>query len=241
MTVRLKDVPATLHRRIRGDIESRILSGTWPPGHRVPPEHELMAEYDCSRMTVNKALTELAQADLIERRKRAGTFVKRPQVMSAVLDIADIRAEITGLGRSYGYTLLSRRKRKATRSDCARLDVKATGDVVALTCLHSADGIAFAHEDRIIDLGAVPEAATAAFETEPPGTWLLGHVPWSEAEHRISAVAADDETAALLDIEVGSACLVIERRTWRAGTTLTAVRLTYPGAQHQLVARFGGR
>lgn len=241
MSADVKDPPTTLYRRIRSDIEGRILSGAWPPGHRVPPEHELMMEYDCSRMTVSKALSELAQADLIERRKRAGTFVKRPQVMSAVLDIADIRAEIGGLGRRYGYALLMRRKRKATRADCARLGVRATGVVLSLESLHSADGIPFAHENRLIDLGAVPEAETADFTADPPGTWLLDHVPWSEAEHRIGAVAADADIAAALDIDDGSACLVIERRTWRAGRTLTSVRLTYPGDQHQLVARFGGR
>ncbi len=45
-----------LHRRIRSDIAERILSGEWPPGFRIPFEHELMADYDCSRMTVSKAL-----------------------------------------------------------------------------------------------------------------------------------------------------------------------------------------
>ena len=46
----------TLHDRIRGDIEARILSGEWPPGFRIPPETELTAQYACSRMTVNKAV-----------------------------------------------------------------------------------------------------------------------------------------------------------------------------------------
>ena len=53
-----------------------------------------MARYGCSRMTVSKALSELAQADLIERRRKASTFVRRPTFLSAVLKIADIRAEI---------------------------------------------------------------------------------------------------------------------------------------------------
>ena len=70
----------TLYKQIRLDIERRILTGEWPPGHRIPFEHELMARYGCSRMTVSKALSELAQADLIERRRRAGTFVRRPQI-----------------------------------------------------------------------------------------------------------------------------------------------------------------
>ncbi|MCC8936528.1 histidine utilization repressor [Bradyrhizobium sp. Arg68] len=231
---------ATLYKRIRLDIETRILTGEWPPGHRIPFEHQLMARYRCSRMTVNKALSELAQADLIERRRRAGSFVRRPQHLSAVLKISDIRAEITALGRSYGYQLLHCRRRVATAADRARLGVTKAGKVVAIACRHSADNVPFAVEDRLIDLSTVPEAATADFAKEPPGSWLLHHVPWTEAEHTISAVVADDDTAKALDIAVGAPCLVIDRYTWRSARTLTAVRLHYPGDTHRLVARFTG-
>jgi GntR family histidine utilization transcriptional repressor len=81
--LRTTDKP-TLYKQIRLDIERRILTGEWAPGHRIPFEHELMARYGCSRMTVSKALSELAQADLIERRRRAGTFVCRPKFLSAL-------------------------------------------------------------------------------------------------------------------------------------------------------------
>lgn len=180
-------------------------------------------------MTVNKALSELAQADLIERRRRAGSFVRRPQHLSAVLKIADIRAEITALGRGYGYELIGRKLRAATAADRERLGVKKAGKVVAITCRHSADKVPFAVEDRLIDLSSVPDAATADFSREPPGSWLLHHVPWTEAEHTISAIVADDRTAAALDIAVGAPCLVIDRYTWRSARTITAVRLLYPG------------
>ena len=30
------NAPRSLYRRILGDIEARILSGQWPPGHRIP-------------------------------------------------------------------------------------------------------------------------------------------------------------------------------------------------------------
>jgi GntR family histidine utilization transcriptional repressor len=230
----------TLYKQIRLDIERRILTGEWPPGHRIPFEHELMARYHCSRMTVSKALSELAQADLIERRRRAGTFVRRPKFLSAVLTIPDIRAEISALGRNYGYELIRCARRTANAADRARLGARKTGKVVAISCRHSADGVPFAIEDRLIDLDAVPEAASADFAVEPPGTWLLDHVPWTEAEHSISAIAADAQIAAALDVTPGGPCLVIERHTWRSARTLTAVRLVYPGESHKLVARFKG-
>lgn len=230
----------TLYKQIRLDIERRILTGEWPPGHRIPFEHEIMAQYGCARMTVNKALSELAQADLIERRRRAGTFVRRPQFLSAVLKITDIQAEIFALGRAYHYELIKRARRAATSDDRTRLGTRTTRKVVAVTCRHIADGVPFAFEDRLIDLGAVPEAADANFAVEPPGTWLLRHVPWTEAENAISAIVADARISAALGIASGAACLVIDRHTWRAAQPLTAVRLTYPGESHRLIARFNG-
>ena len=42
---------------------------------------------------------------------------------------------------------------------------------------------------------AVPDAAKQDFSIVPPSTWLVDHVPWTEAEHRISAGNADKALA----------------------------------------------
>lgn len=238
MTLQDESKDPSLTKRIRSDIAERIVSGAWPPGHRIPFEHELMAEYGCSRMTVNKALTPLAESGLIVRRRRAGTFVSRPKIHSVVLDIPDIQAEVTGRGEPYGYELLSRKVRPANKRDSEELDLGASGDIVALRCLHRASGRAFALEERLISLTAAPEAAAIDFATTPPGTWLLGSIPWTEAEHRISAVNVTRTTAAVLGIDPAAACLSLERRTWRGEERITYVRLTFPGEAYDLVARF---
>lgn len=230
--------PASLNETIRSDIAGRILSGEWPPGHRIPIEHELMAAYGCSRMTVNKVLSALAAEGLVERRRRAGTFVSRQRSQSAVLDIPDIRAEVKALGQPWHMDVLDHRVRRATAADRARLGEGSGSRVLALLCRHRAGLRAHALEDRLIDLDAVPDAADVAFADVPPGAWLLSHVPWSQAEHRISAVAADARTADLLGIAAGAACLTVERRTWRSGRPVTSVRMIYPGEGYTLVARF---
>jgi GntR family transcriptional regulator, histidine utilization repressor len=227
-----------LYQRIRSDIEGRIMSGEWPPGYRVPFEHELMDTYSCSRMTVNKVLSGLAFAGLVERRRRAGSFVSRPKVHSAVLQIPDLKAEVENRGERYGYTLLERHKRGATRQDKARLEVDLRAPVLALRCRHDAAKRPFALEDRLLNLSAVPEALQQDFSVVPPSAWLVDHVPWTEAEHRISACNADKSVAAELGIDAGAACLVIERRTWRNREPITAVRLTHPGPLYDLIARF---
>lgn len=228
----------SLHQTILQEIEGRILSGEWPPGTRIPFEHELTVTYGCSRMTVNKALGELAQRGLIERRRKSGSFVAQPVAQSALLDIRDIRDEVLSLGQDYDYRLLQRSQRPATHADAALIGLPAAENVLSITALHGAGGRPFCLEERLINLSAVPEAADEPFSTLAPGPFLLKQVPWSSAEHRIRAVAASAAAARHLDLAPGTACLVVERRTATGDMPVTFVRLTYPGSLHALVAQF---
>ncbi|RUW50474.1 histidine utilization repressor [Mesorhizobium sp. M1A.F.Ca.ET.072.01.1.1] len=228
----------SLHQRILSDIREKILSGAWAPGHRIPFEHELTAQYDCSRMTVNKALSQLAKAGLIERRRRSGSFVRQPQSQAAVLELHDIRIEVEALGLPYRYERLERMKRRGNAEDRSLLGLSAMGPVLWLEGLHFAGERPFALEQRLINLSAVGEASEEEFLDIAPGPWLIGRVPWSEAEHRIRAMAADETIADTLDIDPGAPCLVVERRTWSAEHPVTHVRFIYPAESHTLVARF---
>jgi len=232
------DQGAPLHRRILNDIRAKILSGEWPPGHRIPFEHELTIQYGCSRMTVNKAMSELARTGLIERRRRSGSFVRQPRGEAAILEIHDVRSEVEALGLPYRYELDARTERSATEADAETFSPEPSTMVLELRCRHFAADRPFCTEQRLISLDAVPAALDEGFAVSAPGPWLLDRVPWSAAEHRISAAAADSAMAEALDIEDGAPCLVVERRTWSADRAVTVARFTYPAASHSLVARF---
>jgi GntR family transcriptional regulator, histidine utilization repressor len=231
-------VAVSLHQSILSDIEQRILSGQWPPGHRIPAEYELADEYGCSRMTVNKVLTQLVSAGMIQRRRKAGSFVIRPPSQSVVLEIHDIRAEVAKIGQPYSYKILERKQRKSSRADAASLELERPVALLDLATLHFAGSIPFCLEQRLINLDAVPGAANEEFVDKSPGAWLVHHVPWTSAEHRIRAASASAELAPVLKVKQGTACLVIERRTWIGGKPVTFVHLTYPGEAHELVATF---
>lgn len=227
-----------IYQRIIDDIRGKIVSGEWPPGHRIPFEHELSAEYGCSRMTANKAMSELAKSGLVERRRRSGSFVRRPRSQAAILEIHDIRTEVADLGLDYRYELVTRRRRSATPADEEQFGMPAGTPMLYLACRHFAGERPFCLEERAISLKAVPEAAGGPFEEVAPGPWLLSRIPWSAAEHTIRAVAADERVATGLAISRGDACLVVQRRTWSADRPVTGVCLTYAGQTHSLVARF---
>lgn len=226
-----------IHDRIRQEIEERIMSGAWEAGHRLPPEHALMAEYGCSRMTVHKAIDGLVDRGLIERRKRAGSFVAAPKVHRAALEIPDVASEVAAQGKDYRLGLISRIEREADQRDRELLEISG-GPVLALHCLHRADGKPFALEERLISLAAVPAARDADFAQQSPGAWLLAHVPWTDARHRISAIAATRTIADRLAVPQGSPCLSVERWTWRNDARITYARQVYPGDRHALVASF---
>jgi GntR family histidine utilization transcriptional repressor len=232
----------TLEERIRADVEGRIRSGEWRPGDRIPFEHEFVAQYGCARATVGKALTSLARAGLIERRRKAGSFVAMPHVQSAALDIPDIGAVIQSRGEAYRFVLSRRAIRSVDAVDQDQQRLGAKGKLLWLKGTHFAGDTPFAAEDRAISLATVPEAEAVAFDHLAPGSWLLGHVPWTHARHRIGAISAGAGWSARLQVPASEACLVVERWTWKAvaggEAPVTFARQVFPGRLHDLIADF---
>jgi len=216
----------SIEAHIRGVIEDRIMAGLWHPGDRVPAEHELMVEFGCSRMTVNRALSALAEAGFVERRRRAGTIVARPKRQMAAIAIPDIEAGVAASGAPYRLATLAATTISGREvPPGSRLTGAAA--VLAITCRHWGRGV-FALEERWINLDAVPQASSVDFACVAPGRWLIEHVPWTEGDYRIAAIAAG-ERAALLETTPDEPCLSFERWTSRGGAMLTYVRQVFPG------------
>lgn len=213
----------TLDARIRAELEGRIRSGEWPPGTRIPFEHELVARFDCSRATVNKAVTALVAGGLIERRKRAGSFVAQPRLHGAMLEIPDIQQVLQVRGERYRFELDRR---------------QVAGGKLILEGVHVGGERPFAHEAREISLEQVPQADSVNFSSQAPGSWLLRHVAWFEAQQRVSAVAAPRSISRRLALAPSTACLQLERTTWNGAALVTTVVQTFPGDRYDLTGRF---
>ncbi|EQD52265.1 histidine utilization repressor, partial [mine drainage metagenome] len=167
------------YREIYESLRQKIVLGQWPPGHRLPSEHELARSFGCARMTIGKALGALADQRLVTRRRRAGTVVNAPRPQESVLEIHDIEAELLAAGVSYAYQSLERRVRRANAADAAALGVPPGTPVLALTGLHRAGGRPHALEERLINLQAVPEARAERFATSRRAVGCCGAFPWT--------------------------------------------------------------
>jgi GntR family histidine utilization transcriptional repressor len=224
--------------QIRRALAQPILSGAWPPGARIPNELDLTAHFQTSRMTVNKAIQSLAAEGLLQRRRKVGTVVAERAQDRPVFEIWNTADLVARAGAAYGYRLLERQVVKDDPAKRTLLNVSRTTRLLWLRCVHLADGLPFQLEERLVNVDAAPNITGHPLDTVAPGPWLLAHVPWTEAEHTISACEAGEAEAAALGLKLGAACLVVERRTWNGDVPVTLARLWHPGGQHRLTGRF---
>jgi GntR family histidine utilization transcriptional repressor len=225
-----------LHQRILSDMAERIIAGDWAPGHRIPSAEALKAQYKCSHETISKALAHLARSAMIKRRRKVGTFVLEPELHSAALEIGDVQREVLALDMPYSFKLVSIHKRRSAASR-ALLQLADAGPALETVSCHFAGDQPFCLEECVINLDAVPEAAAETFTELSPGAWLAARIPWTAAEHRITAAEAKQPAATALGVQPNKVCLVVERRTWSTGRIAAVVRGTYPGHMHRLTAR----
>ena len=68
-----------LYQKIVTDILAQIQAGDLKPGDQVPTELEISKQYNVSRITSKRALTELENKQLIERIQGRGSFVAEQQ------------------------------------------------------------------------------------------------------------------------------------------------------------------
>lgn len=214
-------------RDVRAEILRRITIGPWGPGTLLPGEVDLAEEFGCSRTTINRAMREISDLGLVDRRRKAGTRVRTAPLRAARFEMPVVRAEIERTGASYRYALLQRNVEPVPGWLRARMKLTAADKVLHVVCVHHASGEAFQLEDRWINLAALPQAEDEDFARSGPNEWLIATVPFSEVEVSFAAVRADALVAAHLDHQPGDPVFVVERATWWQGEAITFVRMSY--------------
>lgn len=95
-------------RRVYLLLRDRIACGAISAGTRLPGEPDLAAEHGVARVTVRRALDQLAQDGLVERRPGVGTFVCEGIALPAtIVDFSDVFSHLREMGRRTEVRLLS--------------------------------------------------------------------------------------------------------------------------------------
>jgi GntR family transcriptional regulator, histidine utilization repressor len=221
---------------IRAEVLRRIRARDWPPGALIPGEEALAEEFGVARATVNRALTALAEAGVIERKKRAGTRVAELPVRRARLEIPVIRLDVLGRGLAYDFKLLADRLAPAPVPVTARLGLPEGQPMRYLETLHLAGGRPFVLETRWVNPAVLP-SPLPDFAAVSVNEWLVTHVSLVSGDIAFMAEPASPREAEVMGVAAGTPLLVAERTTQGMGGPVTMVRLAHaPG--HRVMMTF---
>ena len=230
----MTEAQTTSWHDIRLELLRRINEREWPPGSPVPTEIDLAAEFGCARATVNRAMRELADAGLVDRKRRAGTRVALHPISRVVIDIPLIRLEVEQRNARWRYGFISQEVRPAPVLVASRLGLKREAPMLHVTSVHFADNRPFLHEDRWINPAGAPGVERVDFSSVSANEWLIQNAPYTSGDISFSAANADQTVADALGLAPGAAVFVVDRITWDRDAPITAVRLCYaPGYQLQ--------
>lgn len=234
----LSSRPEPQYLKVKNHLRERIASGHWVAGDLLPSEAELVVQFEVSRMTVNRALRELTQEGLVERLQGVGTFVAQLHRISSTLTVHDVHDEIIKRGHRHEAQVHLLEQVRATAAQAQEFGLKMGAKLFHSVIVHLEDGLPIQCEDRWVNPACAPDYLTLDFSLSTPTNYLLEVAPLSEARYSIEALLPTAEEAKLLRLSKDQPCLVVKRRTFSRGQTVTVVRLTHPGSLYILEGSF---
>jgi GntR family transcriptional regulator, histidine utilization repressor len=238
MTFTLDTEVGPKYQKLKSFIIKQIEEGDWLPAHQLPSEHELVRDLNFSRMTVNRALRELAAEGYLQRVPGVGTFVADLQSSGHFLEIHNIADEVKERRHEYSSNVILNNRSKLNVENANRLQVSHGSDAFHSTIVHMENHIPIQVEDRYVNPAVVPEYGLVDFKHTTPAEYLLKAAPLQEVEHTIQARMPTSRIKKLLHLKENEPCLLLLRRTWSQGKVASIATLYHPGNRYELSDHF---
>lgn len=204
---------APLYQQIYELLRDHILSGALPASARLPAEQELTQRLGVSRITVKRALNELAMAGYVRRQRGLGTVVTynaaEPVVKGSFENLID---GLKRMGLGTEVQLLDCSVGPASPAVAETLQLPAGAPVQRIVRLRHLEDEPFSYL-----VTYVPDDVAEGYSEEELASESLiallekaGHRPCA-AEQTITAAPAEPAVAAMLKIAPGSPLLRIHR------------------------------
>lgn len=226
------------YEQVKSFIKGHISSGEWRPGDPVPSESALAQQFGVARMTVNRALRELAAEGLVDRVQGSGTRVAELHRISSRLTIRDIHDEVAERGHVHTTRVVLVAQDKASTELAQSLGLKPGDKVFHTILIHLENGIPIQYEDRYVNPAAAPGYLDVDFTSTTPTHHLLECAPLTEASYSIEACLPTAQEAWQLGIKRTEPCLAMMRRTVSGAHVASVARLVYPGTRYSFAGQF---
>lgn len=202
-----------LYHQLKEIIEHAIDSGKWKPEDKILSENEFKKIYDISRNTIQKAVDELVQEGVLERRQGRGTFVSKPKINQPLTGFYSFSKVISSQGMVSKDIILEIKTEHANYNLAKKLQIENDDEVISLKRLRTANG-----EPIILETSYLPKRLVSDLTKEDLDMYSLYEL--LEKKHDIFVVKAKEtfkpvlvrpDENELLQVEVGSPGLLLDR------------------------------
>lgn len=231
--------PATpAYQQVKSHVLAQIHAGVWKEGDAIPGEEALARSFGVSRMTVNRALRELSDEQIVERRQGSGTYVAQQKYQSTLVEIRNIADEIAARGHAHRSELHRLERVKASDALAQRLGVSAGSVVFHSVVVHFENGLPIQVEDRHVNPAVAPDYLAQDFATQTPNAYLMRVAPLQGVSFVIEAVVPPAAVAEMLAMPAGEPCLVLHRQTRSQGQVASVASLWHPASRYRFAGAF---
>ena len=147
------------YKIIETDIINAIQDGEFKTGEKLPGEVELCEKYNVSRVTVRKAILNLASAGKVYRRAGDGTYVSEKPYVNTTGQARSFSEDMIQNGKKPGSVLLNFKISKAKKNEfiAEKLRLKENESFYEIERLRTGDGIPIAISYSYIPFKMMPD------------------------------------------------------------------------------------
>lgn len=226
------------YARIKAALKTALARGDYAPGAQLPSESALVAEFGVSRMTVGRALNELAAEGLIERVQGVGSFASALDRVSSTLTLRDLHEEIAARGHAHTAEVKLLRAEAAKPALAEAFGVAPGRELFHSVILHLEAGRPLQLEDRWVNPDEAPDYLAQDFTEVTPTHYLFSATVLWRARYAIEAVQPSAQEARWLGIDADAPCLRITRETFSRSAMITRASLLHPGDRYAIEGEF---
>jgi len=194
-----------LYHQVYLILKQNIREGTYGPGAALPIEQQLCDSFKVSRITIKRAMQQLAAEGLIVRQRGRGTFVSLESTSVPQLDaLDDLIQNVLAIGIATQVRKLNKVMVIPPKEVQEKLKTEREEKVLKVTQVRTENG------DPIAVITAYVPTAVAILlkkgknENLPMLAQLQeAGLPLSRADQAITATLADPTTASHLDVPIG--------------------------------------
>ncbi len=138
------DAPVPLYIQIKDYIRHNIENGVFGIDQKFPSERQLAAQFGVNRLTVSKAINELAQDGLVYSRVGKGTFVASAKIDQTLHTLTSFTEDMVSCHKTASSRVLYADVKPANEDVAKALSIFPGTEVVVLHRVRMADGQAIA-------------------------------------------------------------------------------------------------